>query len=86
MRMTRLVALAALLGCVSSSSALAGGIAWARNYGAAQKEARRTGKLIMVDFYTDWCTFCKVLDRDVFTDPEVVAASRKFVNVKLNAE
>ncbi len=86
MRMTRAIVIAALMACLSSLPALARGITWTRSYAAAQREAKRTGKLIMVDFYTDWCTYCKVLDRDVFTAPAVVTASRKFVNVKLNAE
>jgi thiol:disulfide interchange protein len=84
--MIHVLSVAALLACLPSVPALAGGITWTRSYAVAQREAKRTGKLIMVDFYTDWCTFCKVLDRDVFTDPAVVAASRRFVNVKLNAE
>lgn len=44
-------------------------------------------KMILVDVYTDWCGWCKKMDKETFTDPEVI----KFINasfyaVKLNAE
>lgn len=29
-------------------------IAWAKNWEAAKKSAAASGKLIMLDFYTDW--------------------------------
>jgi RNA polymerase sigma factor (sigma-70 family) len=59
---------------------------WARNYATASKEAKAAGKLIMVDFYTETCGWCKRLDSDVFPRPEVAEAMRPFVAVKVNAE
>ena len=40
----------------------------------------------MIDFYTDWCSACKVLDADTFTDASVIQESDKFISVKINAE
>ena len=34
--------------------AQAGQIQWAKGYAAAKAEAKRSGKLMMLDFYTDW--------------------------------
>jgi thiol-disulfide isomerase/thioredoxin len=61
-------------------------IAWAKSYDAALKEAGKGKKLIMVDFYTDWCGWCKKLDADTYTDPKVIKEADKLVALKLDAE
>ncbi|MEZ4829496.1 MAG: thioredoxin family protein [Bacteroidia bacterium] len=50
---------------------------------AAQKDHKK----ILVDVYTDWCGWCKKLDKDTYTDPKVIEYIRKnYHAVKLNAE
>ncbi len=44
-------------------------------------------KLYFVDIYTEWCGWCKVMDKETFTDPEVIKLmSEKFHMVKFDAE
>ncbi len=44
-------------------------------------------KKVLVDVYTSWCKWCKVMDAKTFTDPEVVDyLNDNFVLVKFNAE
>ncbi|TBW59189.1 protein-disulfide reductase DsbD [Marinobacter halodurans] len=41
---------------------------------AAQASAAKAGQPVMLDFYADWCISCKVMERNVFSDPQVRAA------------
>lgn len=44
-------------------------------------------KKIFIDFYTDWCGWCKVMDKNTFKDPNVIKLMNKyFYPVKFNAE
>ena len=44
-------------------------------------------KIIMVDFYTDWCLPCKQLDSETFTNNEVIQnIKNNFIPIKINAE
>ncbi len=44
-------------------------------------------KLYFVDVYTSWCKWCKVMDQQTFTDPEVIKIlEEQFHVVKFNAE
>lgn len=60
---------------------------WMTDYQASLGKASGAGKLVLVDFYTDWCGWCKKLDRDTYTNPAVVDyVNSKFVCLKLDAE
>jgi len=42
---------------------------------------------IFIDLYTDWCGWCKVMDKKTFTNAEVIDfANKKFYAVKYNPE
>lgn len=48
-----------------------------------QKEKRP----LLIDLYTDWCGWCKVMDQKTYSDKRVADyISRKFYAVKVNAE
>lgn len=53
----------------------------------AVKQAKKDKKVIMVDYYTDWCGWCKVLDKKTYSDVAVGEyAKTSFVSLKINAE
>lgn len=44
-------------------------------------------KKFLVDVYTDWCGWCKVMDKKTFTDPALIKyLNQNFHVVKFNAE
>ena len=43
------------------------------------KKASAEGKMVMLDFYADWCIYCKDFEKYVFTDPRVIAALKDVV-------
>lgn len=61
-------------------------ISWFEDFQSGQKRAEQLGQNMLVDFYTDWCKWCKVLDDSVYTSPEVIQMSTEMVFVKINAE
>jgi thiol:disulfide interchange protein len=64
----------------------AASIQWETSFEAAMQKAKAEKRPVMVDFYTDWCSACKVLDSDVYTDQRVIAESANWIAVKVNAE
>lgn len=49
-------------------------------------KARAERKVVFVDFTTEWCGWCKKLEQDTFSKPEVAAAMTGFVCVHVDAE
>lgn len=63
-----------------------GAIAW-KSFDEGTILAKQSNKKILVDVYTDWCSWCKKMDSEVYTDEKVVRLlDEQFVPVKLNAE
>jgi len=71
---------------VTAGMAAPGSIQWEKDLPSALKAAGTANKIVMVDFYTDWCGYCKELDRVTYKDKRVVAESANFVNLKIDAE
>lgn len=53
----------------------------------AEKLNKKDQRPIFIDTYTDWCGWCKRMDKDTFTDPVISdILNNKFYPVKFNAE
>ena len=61
-------------------------INFATDYQSGLKLAQDKGQKLIIDFNTDWCTWCKRLDTVTFVDSAVIAMSQNLVFAKINAE
>lgn len=62
------------------------GIKW-MNWDEVQVAMKKEPKKVWVDVYTDWCGWCKVMDRKTFSNPDVIKyMNDNFYAVKFNAE
>src|SRR5271155_4177100 len=61
-------------------------LTWQTSLAAGSNLAMQEHKYVLADVYTDWCGWCKKLDKDVLTDSDVVSYLQKqFICVKVNA-
>lgn len=53
----------------------------------AEENGKSEPRVIIMDIYTDWCYWCKVMERNTYSNPVVAAyVDGKFYPVKFNAE
>lgn len=56
-------------------------------FDAAATKAEAQKKHMIVDIYTTWCGWCKIMERETYTNPQVVAYLREnFILAKVNGE
>lgn len=57
------------------------------SYDEAVKQSKKKPKKIFIDVYTDWCGWCKKMDKTTFEDAKIATyVNKKYYAVKLNAE
>lgn len=70
----------------STPSETNGAIAW-KSFSEGVVLAKTSNKKILVDVYTDWCSWCKKMDVEVYTNKDIVKMIKsQFIAIKLNAE
>lgn len=80
------VGLFIMLFMLVSTSSIAQQINWV-TFEEALKLQEKKPKKIMMDVYTNWCGPCKMLDKNTFSNPDVIAyVNKHYYAVKFNAE
>ncbi|MBT8188448.1 MAG: DUF255 domain-containing protein [Croceitalea sp.] len=83
--MRKLFTLLSLIFCVSLSAQDINWLSWDEAVKLSQSDANP--KKMFVDVYTDWCGWCKKMDKDTFQNPKVAAyMTKNFYMVKLDGE
>ncbi len=71
---------------VKSDAAEHNGIVW-YNMTDGFAKAKKEKKILVVDVYTDWCYWCKVMDKQTYENASIVKKMKKYcVAVKFNPE
>ncbi|WP_309493394.1 thioredoxin family protein [Candidatus Hecatella orcuttiae] len=76
-----------LLQFFQPSSPSEGSINWRHDFHEALNLAQVEGKLLMMEFYADWCGWCRKLDMETYTDPRLAAfLNEEFIPLKIDVE
>ncbi len=84
------IAVAAGCGGKGASEKTSAGTSGAKmwiSFGEGMALAAKEQKQVVIDFYTSWCRWCKVMDRETFSDPAVKKyLAENFVTIRIDAE
>jgi len=62
------------------------GVKW-MTFEEAVEKSKTEKRKFFIDVYTDWCGWCKVMDKNTFSDPKIAnVLNESFYPVKFNAE
>ena len=73
-------------GNAQADNHFAGPVKW-MSFAEAVEKSKTEKRKIFIDVFTEWCGWCKVMDKNTFPDPEIARIlNEKFYPVKLDAE
>ncbi|MDD4858467.1 MAG: thioredoxin family protein, partial [Candidatus Krumholzibacteria bacterium] len=71
----------------SANASSGGGAVMWLSFNDGMALAAKDKKHVVIDFYTTWCRWCKVMDEKTFSDPDVKKyLAEHFVTIRIDAE
>ncbi|MDM8537339.1 thioredoxin family protein [Desulfobacterales bacterium HSG17] len=58
-----------------------------QNYEDGMARGKSESKKVLINFYADWCRYCKEMDKKTFKDESVISyINENFVSIKVNSD
>jgi len=71
----------------ANSSSDSSSIIWSTDLNTALQQAKTSNKMVFIDFYTDWCGYCRQMDQNTYTDLHVQERlAQSYIAVKVNSD
>jgi thioredoxin-related protein len=62
------------------------GLKW-NSFSTGMSLAKKSGKKVLIDVYTDWCTWCKKMEATTYSDKKIQEyLNKNYVLIRLNPE
>ena len=84
--MKKLVLLFLILSIFACKASVAKSIEWTWEIDKAMADAKKLNKPVLINFTTDWCSWCKKMDADTYTNQKVIEKANNFISLKVNPE